>query len=160
MPSALLCAVGERDRLFSKEDEARKTRAGVKVFLESPMCCSQVFSSPRSPLSLRAAERETIAVKENIMQQAIQDARTQTEQLQTTLEQYIVRISNDVRNFAATGEWEAIKSVLRVLDAHSRAQELRSLGQPARAHLWLVGVGRKRQPSKKVKTSSSPRPAA
>ena len=94
------------------------------------------------------------------MQQAIQETGTQAEQLHTALEKYVARISDDVRNFAANGEWEAIKSVLRVLDAHARAQELRSLGQPARAHLWLVGVGRKRQSSKKAKITGSPRPAA
>jgi hypothetical protein len=94
------------------------------------------------------------------MPQAASEHKTETDQLRSTLEKHVDRISEEVRTLAYNGDWGPIKSVLRVLDAYARAKELRAQGQPARAHFWLVGVGRKRQPPQKGKPSQPPRPAA
>jgi hypothetical protein len=90
------------------------------------------------------------------MQQTLQDTLEQSGSLQTVLDTCVVRISEGLKDLAQQGDWDAIKSVLRVIDAHIHANELRSQGQPARAHLWLVGVGRKPQKSKKMKLRMSP----
>jgi hypothetical protein len=87
------------------------------------------------------------------MQQTLQETMEQNGSLQTILDTCVVRISEGLKDLAQQGDWGAIKSVLRVIDAHTRANELRSQGQPAHAHLWLVGVGRKQQKSKKVRMS-------
>jgi hypothetical protein len=94
------------------------------------------------------------------MQHARKETNEQSEKLQPLLEQYIARISDELQQLARNGDWEAIRSVFRVLDAHARAKELRAQGQPARAHLWLVGVGRKRQKAKVTKKTTPPQPAA
>jgi hypothetical protein len=94
------------------------------------------------------------------MQRASKETVGQPEQLQTTLERSVARLSDELKQLALNGDWEAIKSVFRVLDAHARAKELRAQGQPARAHFWLVGVGRKRQKSKSTKKTHTPQPAA
>jgi len=79
---------------------------------------------------------------------------------QNTLEQSVERVANELRHLALDGDWEVLKSVFRVLDAHARARELRAQGQPARAHLWLVGVGQKHPKAKTPPKPSSPQPAA
>lgn len=79
---------------------------------------------------------------------------------QNTLEQYVDRIANELRHLARNGDWEVMKSVFRVLDAHARAEELRAQGQLARAHLWLVGVGKRRRKTKATEETDSPQPAA
>lgn len=94
------------------------------------------------------------------MQHATRETVDQTSQLQPTLSAYVKRITEELETLTRTGDWGAIRSVLRVLDAHSRANELRAQGQPARAHLWLVGVGRKRQKPQPTKSPTTPRPAA
>jgi hypothetical protein len=94
------------------------------------------------------------------MQQVIKETIEQSEQLQGTLEKYVARLSDELKRLALSGDWEAIKSVFRVLDAHARAKELCAQGQPARAHLWLVGVGRKRQKAKAPRKTNTPKPAA
>lgn len=68
-------------------------------------------------------------------------------------------ITEKLEEFVLKEDWEAIKSVIRVLNAHSRANELRAQGQSARAHLWLVGVGRKGQQQKPTKKPNAPLPA-
>jgi HPt (histidine-containing phosphotransfer) domain-containing protein len=94
------------------------------------------------------------------MQHARRETSEKSEKLQTMLGKYIARISDELQQLALNGDWEAIRSVFRVLDAHARAKELRAQGQPARAHLWLVGVGRKRQKAKITKKTTPPQPAA
>jgi hypothetical protein len=86
------------------------------------------------------------------MAQTGQETMEQLSSLPTVLESCMGRISEGLKDLAQQGDWEAIKSVLRVLDAHRRANELRALGQPARSHLWLVGVGRKQQKPKNTQT--------
>lgn len=98
--------------------------------------------------------------KENGMPLAQQEISDHTSQLRSTLEKYAGRISDELQTLVHNNDWEAMKSVLRVLDAYSRAKELREQGQPARAHFWLVGVSRKKAKPKKGKTPSSPLPAA
>ena len=78
----------------------------------------------------------------------------------TILNTQVRCITEKLEEFVHKEDWEAIKSVIRVLDAHSRANELRAQGQSARAHLWLVGVSRKRQKQKPAKKPNAPLPAA
>jgi hypothetical protein len=94
------------------------------------------------------------------MPHARRETIEQSDKLQTMLRKYIVRISDELQQLALSEDWEAIRSVFRVLDAHARAKELRAQGQLARAHLWLVGVGRKRQKAKVTKKTAPPQPAA
>lgn len=94
------------------------------------------------------------------MQHARRTTSEQPKQLQTMAGKYIARISNELQQLARNEDWEAIRSVFRVLDAHARAKELRAQGQQARAHLWLVGVGRKRLKAKGAKSTTPPQPAA
>lgn len=94
------------------------------------------------------------------MQHASREALEQSEKIQPLLGKYVARIADEVQHLALNGDWEAIKSVFRVLDAHARAKELRAQGQSARAHLWLVGIGRKRHKAKVKKTPTPPQPAA
>jgi hypothetical protein len=94
------------------------------------------------------------------MSHAVRETTNHTVQIRTTLNAYARRITEELEALVLKEDWEAIKSVLRVLDAHSRANELRAQGQPARAHLWLVGVGRKRQKQKSAKKPTAPLPAA
>ena len=94
------------------------------------------------------------------MQHAVRETTDRAAQIRTTLNAYARRITEELEALVLKEDWEAIKSVLRVLDAHSRANELRAQGQPARAHLWLVGVGRKRQKQKPTKKPTAPLPAA
>lgn len=94
------------------------------------------------------------------MQHAKRETIEQSEKRQTMLAEYIVRISDELQQLALNEDWEAIKSVFRVLDAHARAKELRAQGQSARAHLWLVGVGQNRQKAKATKKTTAPQPAA
>jgi hypothetical protein len=86
------------------------------------------------------------------MKQTVQETMEQLDSLPIVLESCVVRISEGLKGLAQQGDWQAIKSVLRVIDAHARANELRALGQPAHAHLWLVGVGRKQQKPKNTQT--------
>ena len=95
------------------------------------------------------------------MQQTKREMTTgRSEVLQDVLEKHVDRISGELRRLALNGDWEVIKSVFRVLDAHARAKELRAQGQFARAHLWLVGVGRKHLKAKTSEKTDSPQPAA
>src|SRR5882672_1417048 len=86
------------------------------------------------------------------MEQTVQETMEQLGALSTVFASCIMRVSEGVKGLAQQGDWEAIKGVLRVIDAHTRANELRDLGQPARAHLLLVGVGRKQQKQKNKQT--------
>jgi hypothetical protein len=103
--------------------------------------------------------KETLR-KEHHMPHATLEAASHVAQLRTALKAHAKRITEKLEELVLREDWEALKSVLRVLDAHARANELRSQGQPARAHLWLVGVGRKRRPQKPVKKPTAPLPAA
>ncbi|MBI3756726.1 MAG: hypothetical protein HY267_01995 [Deltaproteobacteria bacterium] len=94
------------------------------------------------------------------MEQTVQETMAPTGALPAVLETCVVRISEGLKGLAQQGDWEAIKSVLRVIDAHTRAHELRALGQPARAHLWLVGVGRKQKKQEKMQTPPPVSPSA
>ena len=94
------------------------------------------------------------------MQRAIKETIEHSEQPHAALEKHVARLTDELQHLAQNGDWEAIKSVFRVLNAHARAKELRAQGQPARAHLWLVGVGRKRQKLKAPKKTTTPQPAA
>ena len=79
------------------------------------------------------------------MQQSTPQVSKTDKHLLTVLDTQVQRITKELKNLVEKGDWEAVRSILRVLDAHARARELREQGQPARAHLWLVGITRKRQ---------------
>lgn len=94
------------------------------------------------------------------MPHAIQEKADYGTQISSALNVQARRITEKLNELVHKGDWEALKSVVRVLDAHSRANELRAQGQSARAHLWLVGVGRKRQKQQPTKKPTTPLPAA
>ncbi len=94
------------------------------------------------------------------MPQLVQEILEQRTPLDPVLESCVSRISTGLKDLAHQGDWEVIKSVFRVMDAHTRANELRAQGQPARAHLWLVNVGRKRPKGKKAHFSPIAPPSA
>ncbi len=94
------------------------------------------------------------------MQQIVQEILEQHGSFDPVLETCVGRISAELKDLAQQGDWEVIKSVFRVIDAHTRASELRAQGQPARAHLWLVNVGRKRPKTKKTRLSPPSPPSA
>jgi len=78
------------------------------------------------------------------MQQNASELTEQATQTLGALDTQVAYITEELKNLATIGDWDAIKSIVRVLDAHARARALCAAGQPARAHLWLVSVGRKR----------------
>ncbi len=94
------------------------------------------------------------------MQHAVHEQADHVTPLHPILNVQAGGIAEKLDELVSKGDWEALKSVLRVLDAHARANELRAQGQSARAHLWLVGIGRKRQKQKPTKKPNAPRPAA
>jgi hypothetical protein len=86
------------------------------------------------------------------MQQTEHEAKPQDPRLQLILEACAERISGSLKELAQRGDWDVVKSVLRVIDAHARAQALRAQGQQSRAHLWLVDVSRSPLRSPQVRT--------
>lgn len=85
------------------------------------------------------------------MEQILQQTVEGTILSRCPLDAQVTRIIEELRQLVMLEDWEAIKNVLRVLDAHARARTLRAQGQPARAHLWLVGLGYKQNERRRRK---------
>ena len=85
------------------------------------------------------------------MQQNAPEMIEQATQILGALDAQMAYITEELKNLATVGDWDAIKSIVRVLDAHARARALRAAGQPARAHLWLVSLDRKRSERRKTR---------
>lgn len=77
------------------------------------------------------------------MQQIPQEMTELAEQIRASLDAQVAQVAEELQSLVARKDWDAIKSVRRVLDAHARAHTLRAQGQPARAHLWLVSLDHK-----------------
>jgi hypothetical protein len=108
-------------------------------------------SSSKKVLALYWQQGMRDARKDSTMEQILQQTVEGTIQSRCPLDAQVTRIIEELRQLVMLEDWEAIKNVLRVLDAHGRARTLRAQGQPARAHLWLVGLGYKQNERRRRK---------